>query len=64
MTGRLLDDTFAPEVRANVGVLTVARFVANTAYRFAAPFLAIIASGLGVTLGRLGVAVAVTLPAL
>ena len=60
MTGRLLDDTFAPEVRANVGVLTVARFVANTAYRFAAPFLAIIASGLGVTLGRLGVAVAVS----
>ncbi|MFT3851693.1 MAG: MFS transporter [Ilumatobacteraceae bacterium] len=60
MPGPLLDDEYAPEVRSNVGVLTVARFVGNTAYRFTAPFLATIASGLGVSVGRLGVAMAIS----
>lgn len=60
MASRFLDDTYAPEVRANVGVLTFARFVGNTTYRFTAPFLAVIASGLGVSIGQLGVAVAIS----
>lgn len=60
MPGPLLDDTYAPEVRSSIGVLTVARFVSNTAYRFTAPFLATIASGLGVSVGRLGVAMAIS----
>ena len=55
----LLDDSYAPEVRANVGLLAFARFAGNTVYRFAAPFLATIAAGLGVSLGRLGVALAI-----
>ena len=55
----LLDDSYAPEVRANVGLLAFARFAGNTVYRFAAPFLATIAAGLGVSLGRIGVALAI-----
>jgi predicted MFS family arabinose efflux permease len=39
-------------------VLSIARFVSNVAYRFAAPFLAIIATGLGVSMGQIGVAIA------
>ncbi len=57
--GRRLDPSFAPEVRANVTAVTVGRLVANGAYRFSGPFLGVIARGMHVTLGQLGVAMAV-----
>ena len=59
MLGRRLDDSFAPEVRANITAVTVGRLAANSAYRFSGPFLGAIARGLHVTLGQIGVAVAV-----
>jgi predicted MFS family arabinose efflux permease len=57
--GRLLDDSFAPEVRADVTLLTLARLSGNSCYRYAAPFLATIARGLDVSLRQVGVALAV-----
>lgn len=57
---RMLDDTYAPDVRAHVGLLAVGRLTGNAAYRFAVPFLATIAAGLGVSLARLGVGLAIT----
>jgi predicted MFS family arabinose efflux permease len=56
---RYLDDSFAPDVRSRVTLLTVARTMANGCFRFAAPFLAIIAHGNGTSLAGLGVALAV-----
>ncbi len=59
MLGRFLDDSFAPEVRADVTALTVARLSANTCYRYSAPFLATIARGLDISLQQIGVALAI-----
>jgi predicted MFS family arabinose efflux permease len=56
---RALDDTFDPDVRHRVTVLTLARTMANGCFRFAAPFLAVIAHGNGTSLAGLGVALAV-----
>lgn len=60
MTGRLLDASFAPEVRASLARLTLARLGANSIYRFAPPFLAVIASDLDVSLTTLGIVLAVS----
>lgn len=57
--GRVLDDSFPPVIRHNVTALTVARLGANALYRFAGPFLAVIARGLDVTIGELGVALTI-----
>lgn len=56
---RLLDPSHPREVADAVPVLTAARLVSNTAYRFAPPFLAVIGRGLGVPLGSMGLAVSV-----
>ncbi len=60
MLGRVLDETYDHDVRGNVTLLTVGRFAGNAAYRFPVPFLATIASGLHVSLGTLGVGLAIT----
>jgi len=57
---RLLDDSYPQAVRDDIVSLTVARFTSNAVYRYAPPFLAIIARGLDVELSDLGVALAVT----
>jgi DHA1 family inner membrane transport protein len=57
--GRFLDDSFAPEVRADITALTTARLAANSCYRYSAPFLATIARGLDVSLEQVGVALAI-----
>lgn len=58
--GRLLDESYSPEVRQRITLLTGARSAACACFRFAPPFLATIASGLGVSLERIGVAIAIT----
>lgn len=60
MPGPILDDSFPVEVRRHVAALTAARLTANACYRFGPPFLAVIARGLHVTLGELGVALAIS----
>lgn len=59
MLSRGLDSSFAPEVRAAITPITLAKLGANSAYRFAPPFLATIAADLHVTLPTIGVALAV-----
>ena len=54
--GRCSTTRTRPRCAPTSALLTVARFASNVAYRFAAPFLATIATGLDVSLGRLGVA--------
>ena len=56
----MLDESYSPEVRQRITLLTGARSCANACFRFAPPFLATIASGLGVSLERIGVAIAIT----
>ncbi len=58
MLHRLLDDDDLPEVHRNLVPLTVARLAGNACYRFTYPFVALIASGLDVSLPRIGVALA------
>jgi hypothetical protein len=58
---RLLDDSFEPEIRRNISIVTLGRLVANACYRFAPPFLAIIAKDFNVSLSDIGVAVFVFL---
>lgn len=60
MLGKRLDDSFAPEVRQNITAITLARLVANACYRFAPPFLAIIAKGFSITLPEIGFAMFVS----
>ena len=60
MLDRLLDDSYSPVVRRDVTSLTVARFTTNAVYRFAPPFIGVIARGLDVELSELGVALAIT----
>ena len=56
MFSRFIDDSYAPVVRTNVDRLTVARLVSNSCYRFAPPFIAVIARGLHVSVAEMGVA--------
>ncbi len=58
--GRVLDDSYPAEVRQNITALTIGRLCANSCYRFAPPFLAVIARGLHVSLAELGVAIAIS----
>ncbi|MUH44534.1 MAG: MFS transporter, partial [Actinobacteria bacterium] len=60
MFGRSLDDSFAPEIKRNVSAVVIARLVANACYRFAPPFLAIIAKSFDVSLSQIGVAIFVS----
>ncbi|MCU1394672.1 MAG: transporter [Ilumatobacteraceae bacterium] len=53
-----LDETYSDEVRSSLLPLTVAKIAANSAFRFAAPFVATIASGLHVSLASVGGAIA------
>lgn len=54
-----LDDSYDIEVRRSIASLTAAKVGANSAVRFAPPFIATIASGLDVSLTTLGTAIAV-----
>jgi DHA1 family inner membrane transport protein len=56
MLGRALDDTYAPVVRKNLTLITLARLVTNSAFRYVIPFLAVLAKGLDVHISRLGLA--------
>lgn len=60
MLTRVLDPSYSAEVRRRLGLLTVARTTANAVFRFAPPFLATIAVGVGVSLERIGVAMAIS----
>lgn len=60
MLQRALDDSYSGEVRSNITLLTVARTAANACFRFAPAFLATIATGLDISLDRLGVALAIS----
>jgi predicted MFS family arabinose efflux permease len=57
MLNRLLDDSFDKEIHRNITAVTIARLVANAAYRFAPLFLATIARGFDVSLSTLGFAI-------
>ena len=56
MFARSLDPSYSPLVRGNLDRLVWARLVSNACYRFAPPFIAVIARGLDVTVAQLGVA--------
>ena len=58
--GRVLDDSFAPEVRRDLTAVAAARTTSNACYRFVGPFIATIARGLDVKLADIGVAIAVS----
>lgn len=60
MLHRALDETYPAEVRGRITLLTVARTTSNACFRFTAPFLATVASGLGVSLDTMGIAIAVS----
>lgn len=55
-----VDSRDTPEVRSALWVLTTARLTANSGYRFAPPFLAVIASDLEVSLATVGAVLAVS----
>ena len=57
---RLLDDSFEPEIRSNISIVTLGRLVTNACYRFAPPFLAIIAKDFNVSLSDIGIALFVS----
>jgi predicted MFS family arabinose efflux permease len=57
---RFLDESYDPELRRRVTLLTTSRVAANSAYRFAPPFLATIAADFHVSLVTLGLAVTVS----
>lgn len=56
MFARSLDQSYAPVVTRNLDRLVWGRLVSNACYRFAPPFIAVIARGLDVTVSQLGVA--------
>lgn len=60
MLDRVLDPSYGAEIRQRLVVLTVARTAANACFRFAPPFLATIAAGMGASLQRIGIAVAIS----
>jgi len=60
---RLLDESYDRAVRDNLLPLTATRIVANTAYRFAPPFIAIIAGaqqGFDVSIARVGLVISIS----
>lgn len=58
--GRVLDDSYAPEVRRDLSAFAAARMTSNACYRFVGPFIATIARGLHVKLADIGVAIAIS----
>lgn len=58
--GRVLDDSYAPEVRRDLTAFAAARTTTNACYRFVGPFIATIARGLDVELADIGVAIAIS----
>jgi len=60
MLGRGLDDSFDGEIRNNITAVTAARLVTNACYRFAPPFLAIIAKGFDASIEDIGIALAIS----
>jgi MFS transporter, DHA1 family, inner membrane transport protein len=58
--GRVLDDSYAPEVRRDLTAFATARMTSNACYRFVGPFIATIARGLHVHLADIGVAIAIS----
>lgn len=60
MLQRALDESFPEDVRRRITSLTLARTAANACFRFTPAFLATIAAGQGVSLDRVGIAVAVS----
>lgn len=60
MLSRGLDDSFDPEIRDNITAVTAARLVTNACYRFAPPFLAIIAKGFDASIEDIGIALAIS----
>ncbi len=60
MLQRALDDSYPAEVRQHISTLTIARLTANACFRFGPAFLATIAAGQGVSLDRIGIAVAIS----
>lgn len=60
MLQRALDESYPEEVRSTITSLTIARTAANACFRFAPAFLATIASGLDISLDRLGIALAIS----
>ena len=55
----MLDDSYPAPIRRNVTTVTVARLVSNAAYRFAAPFLAVIARGFDVSISEVAIALTI-----
>lgn len=63
MLARLLDESYDRAVRNNLLSLTTTRIVANTGYRFAPPFIAIIAGaqqGFDVSIARVGLIISIS----
>ena len=60
MLSRGLDDSFDPEIRRNITAVTATRLVTNACYRFAPPFLAIIAKGFNASIEDVGIALAIS----
>jgi len=56
MFSRYIDNTYAPVVRKNLDRLIWGRLFSNACYRFAPPFIAVIARGLDVSVAQMGVA--------
>jgi predicted MFS family arabinose efflux permease len=57
---RALDESYPTEVRRHITTLTAARLTGNACFRFGPAFLATIAAGQGVSLDRIGIAVAIS----
>ncbi len=56
MFARNIDSSYAPVVRRNLDRLVWGRLISNACYRFAPPFIAVIARGLHVTVAQMGIA--------
>lgn len=56
MFSRFVDNSYAPPVRKNLDRLVWGRLASNACYRFAPPFIAVIARGLDVSVAQMGVA--------
>jgi predicted MFS family arabinose efflux permease len=56
MFARYVDDSYAGVVRSNLNRLVWGRLVSNACYRFAPPFIAVIARGLDVSVTQMGIA--------
>ena len=60
LLGRALDDSYAPEVRTNLTLLTLARLSTNGAFRYVIPFLAVLARGLDIRISEIGIALTIS----